>query len=41
VSDNFSIDTVFADFMRNMGGTPQDSGGNVTFTGSTRFCGPL
>ena len=32
-SDDFSIDTAFADFMRNMGGTPHDGGGSVTFTG--------
>jgi crotonobetainyl-CoA:carnitine CoA-transferase CaiB-like acyl-CoA transferase len=29
----FSIDTAFAQFMRDIGGTAQDSGGRVTFTG--------
>ncbi len=32
-SDDFAIDTVFAQFMRDIGGTPQDGGGSVTFTG--------
>lgn len=32
-SDDFSIDTAFVDFMRNIGGTPHDGGGSVTFTG--------
>jgi crotonobetainyl-CoA:carnitine CoA-transferase CaiB-like acyl-CoA transferase len=32
-SEDFSIDTTFAEFMRGIGGTPQDSGGSVTFTG--------
>jgi len=32
-SDAFSIDAAFAEFMRNIGGTPNDSGGSVTFTG--------
>jgi len=32
-SGDFSIDTAFAEFMRNIGGTPNDSGGSVTFTG--------
>ena len=32
-SDDFSIDTAFADFMRNIGGAPHDGGGSVTFTG--------
>lgn len=32
-SDAFSIEAAFAEFMRNIGGTPNDSGGNVAFTG--------
>ena len=32
-SEEFSIDTAFAEFMRDIGGTPQDGGGSVTFTG--------
>jgi crotonobetainyl-CoA:carnitine CoA-transferase CaiB-like acyl-CoA transferase len=32
-SDDFSIDATFAHFMHDIGGTPQDGGGNVTFTG--------
>jgi len=32
-SGDFSIDTTFAEFMRNIGGTPHDGGGSVTFTG--------
>ena len=32
--DDFSIDKAFAEFMHSIGGTPQDSGGSVTFTGS-------
>lgn len=32
-SDDFSIDTVFVEFMRSIGGTPHDAGGSVTFTG--------
>ena len=31
--DDFSIENVFADFMRDIGGTPQDGGGSVLFTG--------
>jgi hypothetical protein len=31
--DDFSIDNAFADFMGVMGGTAQDAGGTVTFTG--------
>jgi crotonobetainyl-CoA:carnitine CoA-transferase CaiB-like acyl-CoA transferase len=30
----FSIDAAFAQFMRDIGGTPKDGGGTVTFTGS-------
>jgi crotonobetainyl-CoA:carnitine CoA-transferase CaiB-like acyl-CoA transferase len=33
VSDDFSIDKTFAEFMRDIGGTPQDGGGAVIFTG--------
>ena len=32
-SGDFSIDTAFVEFMRNIGGMPQDGGGSVTFTG--------
>ena len=32
--DDFSIDKAFAEFMLSIGGTPQDSGGSVTFIGS-------
>ena len=32
-SDEFSIDAAFAEFMQNMGGTPHDGGGSVTFAG--------
>jgi crotonobetainyl-CoA:carnitine CoA-transferase CaiB-like acyl-CoA transferase len=32
-SEDFSIDTAFVEFMRNIGGTPHDGGGSVTFTG--------
>jgi hypothetical protein len=31
--DQFSIDAAFAAFMRDIGGTPSDAGGAVTFTG--------
>ena len=30
----FDIDTGFAEFMRDIGGTPADAGGRVEFTGS-------
>jgi hypothetical protein len=33
VSDDFSIDKTFVEFVRDIGGTPQDGGGSVTFTG--------
>ena len=33
-SDDFDIDAVFAAFMRDIGGTPADGGGTVTFTGA-------
>jgi crotonobetainyl-CoA:carnitine CoA-transferase CaiB-like acyl-CoA transferase len=31
--DEFSFDAAFADFMRDIGGSPSDAGGAVTFTG--------
>jgi crotonobetainyl-CoA:carnitine CoA-transferase CaiB-like acyl-CoA transferase len=32
-NDDFSIDDAFADFMRGIGGSAQDAGGKITFTG--------
>jgi crotonobetainyl-CoA:carnitine CoA-transferase CaiB-like acyl-CoA transferase len=32
-ADEFSIDAAFATFMKNIGGTPGDAGGKITFTG--------
>lgn len=31
---SFDIDAAFATFMRDLGGTAQDGGGSVTFTGA-------
>ncbi|MGH6798344.1 MAG: CoA transferase, partial [Roseiarcus sp.] len=33
-SDDFSVDTAFANFMRDIGGSAEDAGGTITFTGS-------
>jgi crotonobetainyl-CoA:carnitine CoA-transferase CaiB-like acyl-CoA transferase len=32
-SEDFSVDSAFANFMRDIGGSAQDAGGSVTFTG--------
>ncbi|HSZ53921.1 MAG TPA: CoA transferase [Caulobacteraceae bacterium] len=38
-TDDFAIDQVFADFMRNVGGSAQDAGGTITFTGRDPIVG--